>query len=53
MSPTCAWEEDLIVLMERDCEDGRRVVECLFYTISVMNVHVNIKNSLHSATLER
>lgn len=40
------WEKLLAVLVERYCHDSIGNIECLFDPISMMHIHIQIKNSL-------
>ena len=42
---TCAWEEEIAKLVERDSHDTVSEVEGLLYTVAMVNVYVNVEHT--------
>lgn len=44
MKSSCAGEEIITILMKRDRHTSIRKIECLFHSVTVVNVDVQIQN---------
>jgi len=38
--------EEISKLMERECHHSRRSIKCFFYSITMVNINIDIKHSL-------